>query len=142
MYTTTRIPPKAPKGQFVFEIVTPDKRKPLVLLADNAEERDAWVKHIQDAIETQLNQNEPAVSITENETLVHKILSAVPGNRFCADCGCPDPDWASINLGILVCLDCSGVHRNLGTHITKVRSTTLDTKAWEPYLVMVCTLVS
>lgn len=137
MYTTTRIPPKAPKGQFIFEIVTPDKRKPLVLLADSADERDSWVKHIQDAIETQLNQNEPAVSITENETLVHKILSAVDGNQCCADCGAADPDWASINLGILVCLDCSGVHRNLGTHITKVRSTTLDTKAWEPYLVQV-----
>lgn len=48
-----------------------------------------------------------------------------------------DPDWASINLGILVCLECSGVHRNLGTHISKVRSTILDTKAWEPELVLV-----
>ena len=37
-----------------------------------------------------------------------------------------DPDWASINLGALVCLDCSGVHRHLGVNISKVRSLTLD----------------
>ena len=48
-----------------------------------------------------------------------------------------DPDWASINLGILLCLECSGVHRGLGVHITKVRSATLDTKAWDPELLLV-----
>ena len=37
-----------------------------------------------------------------------------------------DPDWVSINLGILVCIECSGIHRQLGTHISKVRSLTLD----------------
>src|SRR5271163_4973829 len=47
----------------------------------------------------------------------------------------PDPDWASINLGILVCKECSGVHRSLGTHISKVRSLTLDKWAPEPLLV-------
>src|SRR3990167_669615 len=37
-----------------------------------------------------------------------------------------EPEWASINLGILICIECSGIHRKLGTHISKVRSTTLD----------------
>lgn len=47
-------------------------------------------------------------------------------SRFCADCGEPNPSWASINFGALVCLDCSGAHRSFGTHITKVRSIKLD----------------
>jgi hypothetical protein len=51
-------------------------------------------------------------------------------NRRCADCSQPQPDWAVLNLGVLVCIECSGIHRSLGTHISKVRSLTLD--AWTP----------
>eukprot|EP00252_Welwitschia_mirabilis_P009068 TRINITY_DN21363_c0_g1_i1.p1 TRINITY_DN21363_c0_g1~~TRINITY_DN21363_c0_g1_i1.p1 ORF type:complete len:830 (-),score=162.56 TRINITY_DN21363_c0_g1_i1:388-2877(-) len=58
-------------------------------------------------------------------------LRKVSGNSECADCGCDEPDWASLNLGILLCIECSGVHRNLGVHISKVRSLTLDVKVWE-----------
>ncbi|KAE8705223.1 ADP-ribosylation factor GTPase-activating protein AGD1 [Hibiscus syriacus] len=60
------------------------------------------------------------------------ILRKVPGNDKCADCGEPEPDWASLNLGLLICIECSGVHRNLGVHISKVRSLKLDVKVWEP----------
>ncbi|XVE52283.1 hypothetical protein DITRI_Ditri02bG0110300 [Diplodiscus trichospermus] len=48
------------------------------------------------------------------------------GNRICADCGSPDPKWASLNLGVLICIKCSGVHRSLGVHISKVLSVKLD----------------
>lgn len=63
------------------------------------------------------------------------VLRRVIGNDKCADCGAPEPDWASLNLGVLVCIECSGVHRNLGVHISKVRSLTLDVKVWEPSVI-------
>ena len=47
-------------------------------------------------------------------------------NPFCADCSAADPDWVSLNLGCVICIQCSGVHRSLGTHISKVRSLRLD----------------
>lgn len=59
------------------------------------------------------------------------------GNHVCADCGAADPEWASLNLGVLVCIECSGVHRQLGVHVSKMRSLKLDVKVWtEPLLRM------
>ena len=51
---------------------------------------------------------------------VPEILRGIPGNDVCAECGASEPDWASLNLGVLLCIECSGVHRNLGVHISKV----------------------
>lgn len=53
-------------------------------------------------------------------------VMARPENQFCADCNMKGPTWASINLGLFMCMDCSGIHRSMGTHVTKVKSTTLD----------------
>lgn len=56
-----------------------------------------------------------------------KRLLALPANARCADCPERRPKWASINLGVFVCLRCSGCHRGLGVHVSMVRSVTLDT---------------
>ena len=66
-------------------------------------------------------------SLTEKEHVsLDHVRAGVAGNGHCADCGAASPDWASINLGILICIECSGIHRNLGSHISKVRSLDLD----------------
>ncbi|XP_052612546.1 arf-GAP with coiled-coil, ANK repeat and PH domain-containing protein 1 isoform X4 [Peromyscus californicus insignis] len=66
-------------------------------------------------------------------------VQSVEGNAQCCDCREPAPEWASINLGVTLCIQCSGIHRSLGVHFSKVRSLTLD--SWEPELVkLMCEL--
>ncbi|XP_029640598.1 stromal membrane-associated protein 1 isoform X2 [Octopus sinensis] len=48
-------------------------------------------------------------------------------NKYCVDCDAKGPRWASWNLGIFLCIRCAGIHRNLGVHISKVKSVNLDT---------------
>lgn len=56
---------------------------------------------------------------------IGKVCS-IDGNNFCADCGSRAPRWASVNLGVLLCINCSGIHRTLGVHLSQVKSLTLD----------------
>ncbi|XP_071271418.1 arf-GAP with SH3 domain, ANK repeat and PH domain-containing protein 1-like isoform X5 [Salvelinus alpinus] len=50
----------------------------------------------------------------------------IPGNEICCDCGAADPKWLSTNLGILTCIECSGIHREMGVHISRIQSMELD----------------
>ncbi|KAL9876138.1 centaurin gamma 1A [Glossina fuscipes fuscipes] len=101
--------------------------------AANSEERDEWVAAIEQEIFKSLQSIEstkmkPATT-SELASMV-TIRTRVPGNGFCVDCDAPNPEWASLNLGVLMCIECSGIHRNLGSHISKVRSLGLDD--WPP----------
>lgn len=63
--------------------------------------------------------------------LLQSIRNADAGNAWCADCNSDvRVEWVSINLGLIICIECSGIHRSLGTHISKVRSLTLDTSVF------------
>jgi len=66
----------------------------------------------------------------ERHAAILRELLKQPSNKKCADCKRNDPRWASWNLGIFICIRCSGVHRSMGTHISKVKSVDLDT--WTP----------
>ncbi|KAL5514781.1 hypothetical protein ACEPAG_2097 [Sanghuangporus baumii] len=61
----------------------------------------------------------------KNQRILLELVSQ-PGNDVCADCKAKAPRWASHNLGIFICVHCASIHRKIGTHITKVKSLTLD----------------
>ena len=67
--------------------------------------------------------------VVEPKTLQYYLSEFIPSPFS------PDPDWASLNLGALICIECSGIHRNLGTHLSRVRS--LDLDDWPVELSMV-----
>ena len=65
----------------------------------------------------------------ENAAFLQELLNRAE-NLFCADCNARGPRWASFNFGCFLCIRCAGLHRKLGTHISKIKSCTLD--SWAP----------
>ncbi|TSL61198.1 Arf-GAP with GTPase, ANK repeat and PH domain-containing protein 1 [Bagarius yarrelli] len=95
----------------------------------NQEERDAWVEAIKSQIFASLqlceSRNKTRRS-SQSEAVALQAIRNAKGNNLCVDCDAPEPTWASLNLGALICIECSGIHRNLGTHLSRVRSLDLD----------------
>lgn len=78
----------------------------------------------------------------EPAKLLRIVRDRDEGNKWCADCGSlSKTEWVSINLGIVLCIECSGIHRSLGTHISKIRSLTLDTTSFTTDIVELLLLV-
>lgn len=76
------------------------------------------------------------------DRLLQMVRDNDQGNLWCADCGSGSKvEWVSINLGIILCIECSGIHRSLGTHISKVRSLTLDIKSFTVDIVEILLLI-
>uniref|UniRef100_A0A674K0G4 ArfGAP with RhoGAP domain, ankyrin repeat and PH domain 1 n=1 Tax=Terrapene triunguis TaxID=2587831 RepID=A0A674K0G4_9SAUR len=105
-----------------FDLTTPYRI--FSFSADSDQEKDEWVEAMQQSIAEALSNSEVA----------EKIWS-VEANRFCADCGSLNPDWASVNLCVVICKRCAGEHRGLGPSITKVRSLKMDRKVWTEELI-------
>merc|ERR1719192_308721 len=142
--------------RFCFEIISPTKSH--VLQADSELQYKLWLATLQQGISSALHQeisreeDSQAIQWEDSDTeeaqdtkaakmaAQKKVRSAeqilvIPGNEVCADCGAADPQWASINWGVVLCIECGGIHRSLGVHITKVRGIRLD--VWEPEILKV-----
>ena len=82
-------------------------------------------------------------SYEENPSkLLDQIRNNDQGNQFCADCGSTSKvEWVSLNLGIILCIECGGIHRSLGTHVSKIRSLTLDVHSFTNDIVELLMLI-
>ncbi|KAI8382451.1 hypothetical protein BD560DRAFT_386641 [Blakeslea trispora] len=137
--------------RFCFEVISPNRV--LVLQAESEQDMNEWVTSIRTASQTALNSENVPRYVQGSPNLRKSIFESqhketdndqdqekqreslrkirmIPGNNQCADCKEKDPEWSCTNLGIIVCIECSGIHRSLGVHISKVRSVILD--KWEP----------
>ncbi|NWT47758.1 ARAP3 protein, partial [Chroicocephalus maculipennis] len=112
-----------------FELITPFKTFSFV--AESEREKREWMEALQEAIAEMLYDYEVAEKIWSNKA-----------NKHCADCWAQSPDWASINLCVVICkqwvlthLLSTGQHRSLGSNISKVQSLKLDTSVWSNEIV-------
>uniref|UniRef100_A0A671W8L5 ArfGAP with RhoGAP domain, ankyrin repeat and PH domain 1 n=1 Tax=Sparus aurata TaxID=8175 RepID=A0A671W8L5_SPAAU len=111
-----------------FDLTTPYRI--FSFIAESEQLREQWVDAMRDAIGEALSNREVAERIWVE-----------PSNSLCADCGAVKPEWAAINLCVVVCKRCAGEHRGLGPSISKVRSLKMDRKVWTEELIQVFLLL-
>uniref|UniRef100_A0A8C1CIF6 ArfGAP with RhoGAP domain, ankyrin repeat and PH domain 2 n=1 Tax=Cyprinus carpio carpio TaxID=630221 RepID=A0A8C1CIF6_CYPCA len=105
-----------------FEITTPFKS--FCFTVESEREREEWIEAVQESI----------VETLCNYEVLEKVWFNM-SNRKCADCQAPEPEWASINLCVVICKNCAGQHRSLSPGISKVRSMKLDSSIWTNELI-------
>uniref|UniRef100_UPI00398EBB52 arf-GAP with SH3 domain, ANK repeat and PH domain-containing protein 1 isoform X2 n=1 Tax=Pristiophorus japonicus TaxID=55135 RepID=UPI00398EBB52 len=101
-------------------------------LADDEQDCMAWISVLTNCKQEALNvafHEEHSSAENSIEDLTKAIIEDVqhmPGNSECCDCGAIDATWLSTNLGILICIECSGIHREMGVHCSRIQSLSLD----------------
>jgi len=132
LLATVREVHQNPELRFCFEILSANRRS-YMLQAEGPDELAAWVEAIRSCIARQLATGESETRGSEDGDAEgpgcgyrEAVNELCRRSSRCADCDAADPDWVIINIGCLVCIECSGIHRSLGVHVSKVRSVVLD----------------